>query len=142
MADIRDPERFMAGRWKWTSYGYEFGFPNKCQFTDIDAVVEFSSSTGRWLMIEGKHNDGVEPPSYPSSGQLRFLRAFRNLVGDDGDVFILYGVAAENEPWALRILGKRRAGDQFIDWRDVPAAEHRRESLKAWIDWSLGVTPR
>lgn len=136
MGSIRDWDRFKAGRWDWTSLGYEHGFPRRCQFSDVDAVTEFD---GRILMIESKYNDGVDAPSYPDVGQVRLLRRFRKMFGDDGDVFIVYGDAEADEPWALRILGMERSQDLFEDWRTTPNAETRRERFKAWIDWSLGI---
>jgi hypothetical protein len=56
MSDIQDWGAFMRGRWHWTRFGYEYGFPRGCQFSDIDAVVEFN---GRMLFIEAKSYDGI-----------------------------------------------------------------------------------
>ncbi len=72
MADVRDWGKFVRGRWDWSRGGYERGFPRGCQFTDVDAAIEFDN---RGLVIEPKHYDGVGPlpDPYSATGQLLFL---------------------------------------------------------------------
>lgn len=132
MADIRDWAKFVRGRWEWTRFGYEKGFPRSCQFTDIDATVEFD---GRRLVIEPKHHDGIGPCDYPDAGQLMFLR---DEVRLGKAVIVLYGCGACNSPQAARVLGRVRAEDRWEDWRGKDV-EERRELLKREIDRALGL---
>lgn len=136
MADIRDWGKFIRGRWDWTASGFEKNFPRGCQFTDVDAAVEFD---GRMLLIETKHHDGVGSCEYPDTGQLLALRAEVKL---GKTVFILYGCGPCSSPQALRILGKKRPDDRFIDWRGIPSIEERRKLLKYQIDLAQGLVDR
>lgn len=130
MGDIYDWDAYKRGRWKWTSGGYEDGFPRGCAFTDIDFAVEFN---GRILLGEGKHWDGLssQPPGL-SKGQALFyqrLAAFPNTT-----VLVVYGQAGENNPLAARNVGTK----ETYDWR----AEHidtRRKALKHLIDQAMGL---
>lgn len=133
MADIRDPAMFMRGRWAWNAYGYEAGFPRKCAFTDVDAVVEFG---GRALFIESKYHDGLGPCDYPAPGQTILLRRLLEVAG--ASVFVVYGDASWNSPHALRMLGHKKAEDTFLDWRGQEI-EARRARLKHAIDYALGL---
>lgn len=133
MADIRDWGKFIRGRWNWTSAGFENGFPRGCQFTDVDASVEFN---GRMLLVETKHHDGVGPCDYPDTGQLLSLRAEVKL---GKTVFILYGCGPCSSPQALRILGASRDSDKWIDWRGIPSIEERRKLYKHQIDIAMGL---
>ena len=130
MADVRDWGAFIRGRWDWTRYGYEVGFPRGCQFTDIDATVEFD---GRRLVIEPKHNDGTDSCEYPPMGQLLLLR---DEVVLGKTVIILYGCGSCNSPQAIRILGRSRDEDVWKDWRGMEL-EHRRQLLKEEIDRAM-----
>lgn len=133
MADIRDWGRFIRGRWNWTECGYEDGFPRGCQFTDIDAALEFD---GHRLVIEPKYHDGIGPCDYPPDGQLRFLR---DEVRLGKAVIVLYGCAGCNSPQAVRVLGTCRAEDRWEDWRGRDLAE-RRKLLKGEIDQAMGLS--
>jgi hypothetical protein len=132
MGDINDWAKFIRGRWDWTKYSYEDRFPRKCQFTDIDATVEFD---GYRLVIEPKHHDGVGPCPYPDDGQLGLLR---DEVRLGKTVIVLYGCGACNSPQAIRILGPGRAEDRWEDWRGRDIAE-RRKLLKEEIDKAMGL---
>ena len=138
MADIRDWGKFIRGRWDWTRHGYEDGFPRGCQFTDLDAAVEFD---GNRLVIETKQYDGVgvlPGDGYPpgmGSGQLRFLRDEAAL---GKIVFALYGCGACNDPYVIYILGAHRSLDRYEDWRGR-SKEERRKLLKAEIDQALSL---
>lgn len=133
MADVRDWGQFARGRWDWTRGGYEGGFPRGCQFTDVDAAVEFD---GRRLIVEAKSYDGVGVlPGLPATGQLAFLRDEARL---GKRVFVLYGCGPCNDPWAMHEITDGPPPYRFVDWRklDKPA---RRAALKTEIDWALGV---
>jgi hypothetical protein len=132
--DIRDWGKFIRGRWDWTRSGYEAGFPRKCQFTDLDAALEFD---GHRLVIETKHYDGVgDLPGKPDDGQLRFLRDEASL---GKTVLVLYGCGSCNDPHAMHELGTARAADRFEDWRGLGKPE-RRKRLKYEIDRAMGLT--
>lgn len=133
MADIRDWGAFIRSRWDWTRYGYEHGFPRGCQFTDLDAAIEFD---GRRLLIETKSWDGtgIVPKPAPDSGQLRFLR---DEAGLSKTVLILYGCGACNDPYAIHQIF-RRPPDRFEDWRGLEK-EERRKLLKQEIDRAMGL---
>lgn len=133
MADVRDWGKFVRGRWDWTRFGYEQGFPRGCQFTDIDAVVEFD---GRRLVIEPKHYEGLGPlPGKPETGQSMLLR---DEVRLGKTVLVLYGCGACDDPYAIHVYGGRPAEDRFVDWREF-GKEERRRRLKRYIDWALGL---
>lgn len=134
MSDIRDWSAFIRGRWDWTKHGYEKGFPRGCQFTDLDAAVEFD---GRRLVVETKHHDGIGPCDYPDIGQLIFLR---DEVRLGKSVIVLYGCGGCNSPQAVRVLGTAKAEDRWEDWRGRDLAERRR-LLKHEIDRALGLAP-
>jgi hypothetical protein len=131
MADIKDWGAFIRGRWNWTRYGYEAGFPRGCQFTDVDAAVEFD---GRRLVIETKSYDGTGPIFKPEGGQIRYLR---DEAGLGKTVFILYGCGACNDPYAVHQI-MRRPPDPFHDWRGKEK-EERRKLLKYEIDRAMGL---
>jgi len=133
VADIRDWGAFLRGRWDWSRGGFEKGFPRGCQFTDVDASIEFD---GQMLLVETKHHDGIGPCQYPDTGQLISLRAEVKL---GKTVFVLYGCGPCNSPQALRILGARKEDDQFFDWRMIPSIEERRRLLKQRIDLAMGL---
>lgn len=135
MSDIRDWGAFLRGRWNWTRGGYEVGFPNGCQFTDVDATIEFTSrvdATHHRLVIEPKHWDGEgERPPLPPTGQLRYLQDEASL---GKIVLVLYGCGACNNPWAIYDIGRK----EWFDWRGRPLAE-RRQALKKHIARAMGL---
>jgi hypothetical protein len=132
MADIKDWGKFVRGRWDWTRFGYEKGFPRGCQFTDVDAAVEFD---GARLVIEPKHYDGVGPwPGHPDKGQMLFLQDEAAL---GKKVFVLWGCGACNDPYAILEIRPEGPG-AFHDWRDQPK-DQRRRNLKRQIDGALGL---
>lgn len=133
MADIRDFGAFIRGRWDWTKYGYERGFPRGCQFTDLDAAVEFD---GRRLLIETKSYDGSGIIPKPDGGQLRFLR---DEAGLGKTVLILYGCGVCNDPYAIHQIYRRAGDDRFEDWRGFEK-EERRKLLKQEIDRAMGLS--
>lgn len=129
MADIRDWAKFVRGRWDWTRGGYERGFPRGCQFTDIDAAIEFD---GRRLVIEPKHYEGIgDLPGHPPTGQMRFLK---DEVSLGKTVLVLFGCGACNDPYAVYDVGR----GVLLDWRGQSKAE-RRAALKQQIDAALGL---
>jgi hypothetical protein len=133
MADIENWGAFIRGRWDWTSGGYEEGFARSCQFTDLDATIEFD---GRRLVIETKHYDGVgDLPGKPKVGQGVLLR---DEVKLGKTVFVLYGCGPCNDPYAMHIYGPSTPQDVFVDWRSHDKATRRRQ-LKLYIDWALGL---
>lgn len=140
MADVRDWGKFIRGRWDWSASGYEDGFPRGCQFTDLDATVEFD---GERLVIETKHYDGtghLPGDGYPpgmSAGQLRFLR---DEAAAGKSVLVLYGCGPCNDPHVLYVLGATRGEDRYEDWRGRDKLE-RRKLLKAEIDRAVGLRP-
>lgn len=135
MADIRDWGAFLRGRWNWTKAGFERNFPRGCQFTDVDASVEFD---GQMLLIETKHHDGVGSCEYPDTGQ---VIALREEVKLGKTVFVLYGCGPCSSPQALRILGPSmdKSQDSWHDWRDIPSIQERRKLLKYQIDVAMGL---
>lgn len=136
MADIRDWAAFIRGRWNWSAYGYEDGFPRGCQFTDLDAGTEFD---GRSLDIETKAWDGlgIVPSIYGDNdkGQRLFLRNEAKL---GKTVFVVYGCGCCNNPYAMHRLGVTRSEDRFLDWREYDL-EQRRKNLKHEIDQAMGL---
>ena len=132
MADIRDYEKFIKGRWRWTGFGYEKGFPRGCQFSDIDAITEFD---GRTLVIEAKEFGGTGfLPDLPT-GQVRLLRH----LAKHATVYVVFGIAQQDEPYALRQLYPTPGRDRFEDWRQLGDKEKRHQLFKDEIDWALGV---
>lgn len=129
VSDIRSPELFMAGRWKWTGFGYELGFKGSCAFADIDAITEFNN---RVLVIEGKawNGEGLFP-AVPV-GQIRLLERLAKM---GCQVFIVFGSARDNNPLGLRDVN---SGASY-DWRLKTMVE-RRLALKAAIDEAMNVT--
>lgn len=129
MSDIRNPARFLAGRWAWTAGGYERNL-GPCGFGDIDAMLE---RDGRVLFIECKDGDVWNGWTYPPTGQARALRALAGL--DDGahtTVWILYGIAAVNDPQLLVELDAFKPLDRVRDWRHL-GIEGRRVELERLI---------
>lgn len=133
MADVKDWGAFIRGRWNWTRFGYEKDFPRGCQFTDLDAAVEFD---GHRLLIEAKLWDGtgIVPKPGPDDGQLRLLR---DEAGLGKTVLILYGCGVCNDPYAIHQI-YRRPPDRFEDWRGLDK-EERRKLLKQEIDRAMGL---
>lgn len=132
VSDVRNWAAFIRGRWDWTRHGYEDGFPRKCQFTDIDAAVEFD---GRRLLIEAKQYDGEGDFPEIHYGQRRFLKDEANL---GKAVFILYGCGVCNDPWGVLWISEPPPGGPLFDWRGIAKAE-RRARLKRHIDYALGL---
>lgn len=122
---------FVRGRWNWTRFGYEKGFPRGCQFTDVDAAVEFD---GRRLVLEPKHYDGIGPlPAGPPTGQMLYLR---DEVKLGKVVLVLFGCGVCDDPYAVYDVGR----EQLFDWRGDDKAR-RRKRLKRHIDRALGLIP-
>lgn len=141
MGDVRDWGKFIRGRWDWGRFGYEDGFPDGCQFSDIDAATEFHRDTcGGRLVIEAKAWDGEDliPSIYDQkdTGQRLLLRDDARL---GKTVFVVYGCGVCNDPYALHVLGASRPEDRFEDWRGLTRQE-RRKLLKAEIDRALGLS--
>lgn len=128
MSDIRDWGAFIRGRWDWSRYGYEKNFPRGCQFTDVDAAVEFG---GKHLLIETKHYEGTGKCKLPAKGQLIFLKREAEF---GKTVLVLYGCGACNDPYVVYDVGR----DKWHDWTGYPKV-HRRELLKEKIDAAMGV---
>ena len=129
MSDIRDWGAFIRGRWNWTRSGYERGFPRGCQFTDVDAAVEFD---GRSLIIEAKHFDGIGSLPEISNGQRLFLR---DEVNRGKTALIVFGCGACDDPHAVYDVAR----GQLFDWRGQPKTI-RRYQLKCHINRALGLT--
>lgn len=135
MADIRDWARFIRGRWDWTRFGYEKGFPRGCQFTDVDAALEFG---GDRLVIEPKQYDGVGPvPDLPPTGQLRYLQDEAKL---GKTVLVLYGCGVCDDPYAVYDVGRKEwfiwREDETCEWLDK---QERRSRLKRHVDRAMGL---
>jgi hypothetical protein len=140
MADVRDWGAFIRSRWDWTRFGYEKGFPDGCQFSDIDAATEFQrAACGGRLVIEAKAYDGtgIIPSIYDAkdTGQRLLLRDEAKL---GKAVLVVYGCGACNDPYAMHHLGPGRKADRFEDWRGY-GKEERRKRLKHEIDRALGL---
>jgi len=132
MGDVRDWGAFIRGRWDWTRHGYEKGFSRGCQFTDLDAAIEFD---GRSLVIEAKQYDGTGMLPEVDMGQRLFLR---DEAKRGKTVFVLWGCGVCNDPYAIKQLAPDRSGDRFEDWRGLDK-EERRKKLKEEIDRALGL---
>lgn len=133
MSDIRDWGAFLRGRWSWTRGGYETGFPRGCQFTDIDAAIEFD---GFRLVIEPKHYDGLGELPDIANGQRRFLE---DEAGLGKVVFVLFGCGPCNDPHAiLYVSSPPDPGRRLYDWRGQDKLI-RRKQLKKHIDWAMGL---
>ncbi len=129
MGDINDWAAFVRGRWDWTKGGYERGFPRGCQFTDVDAAVEFD---GRSLVMEAKHWDGQGPIPRLSEGQRLFLL---DEVRRGKTALVVFGCGSCNDPWAVRSMNTGK----LHDWRDIITKEERRLRLKLLIDQAMGL---
>lgn len=130
--DVRNWGSFIRGRWDWTRFGYEAGFPRGSGFSDLDAVVEFD---GRRLLIEAKAYDGTGDLGKPEGGQLRLLR---DEAGLGKTVLVIYGCGVCNDPYAIHQI-YRRPPDRFEDWRGREK-EERRKLLKYEIDRAMGLS--
>lgn len=133
MSDIRDWGAFIRGRWNWTSYGYEAGFPRGSQFGDVDAVVEFD---GRTLYVETKAFDGLGDWPQVPLGQYFLLERLARQANTA--VFVLFGCGVCNDPKGLLEIYADSPNHQH-DWRALPLPE-RRAHLKHRIDSALGLT--
>jgi hypothetical protein len=134
MSDVRNWGAFIRGRWDWTRGGYEKNFPRGCQFTDVDAAVEFD---GCGLVIEPKHYDGVgELSRQIPGGQRKFLENEARL---GKTVFVLYGCGPCNDPYAIEYISDAPvAGQRFYDWRGCDKVT-RRLRLRAHIERAMGL---
>lgn len=132
MADIWNWPAFIRGRWMWTTFGYERGFPRGCGFGDLDAALEFD---GKALVIEAKAFDGIgDPPPIPT-GQRRNLEHEASL---GKTALLLYGCGACNDPLYVVNIG---TGKRY-DLRRLPKLKRRAE-LKFLIDEAMGlVSPK
>lgn len=140
MGDVRDWGAFIRGRWNWTRFGYEIGFPRGSQFTDIDAAVEFD---GHRLVVEAKQWDGegIIPSIYSDEpkSQMGQRLALRAEAKSGATVFVVYGCGVCNDPHAMHQLGVRKADDRFFNWRGEETKEARRKLFKQEIDRALGL---
>lgn len=142
MADIRDPQTFMAGRWKWTAYGYERPLHRGCAFTDIDGATE---RNGQLLIIEAKewHRDG-RIPNVPT-GQRIFLEALSRLQTPHGmqavTVFVIAGCAHLNDPARVDVLQRGTVRANF-EWATPEEGRTGLLDLIAtWAAWAEMDTP-
>lgn len=133
--DINDWGAFIRGRWNWSKDGYEKGFPRGCQFTDVDAGVEFD---GHSLIIEAKHWDGVGDRPEIGQAQTSYLR---DEVRRCKVALVVFGCGPCNDPWAVRQIGATKDDDRWYDWRDVPGKADRRKQFKRLIDRATGLLP-
>lgn len=111
MADIRDPQAFMKGRWAYDRLGYTQRFPRAISFTDIDAMVEINN---HHLFIEHKeyHPKQGNPTPLPTGQRI----ALERLAAKEG-ITILHvaGLAETGRAYWIQNLATR----QTIDLRDV-----------------------
>lgn len=131
MSDIRDWAAQIRGRWDWTRFGYEKGFPRGSQFGDVDAFIHLDFED-RSLYIDPKQYDGVGVLPGISTGQSRALKHLATLPGTTA--LVLFGCGVCDDPWCVRDMGT----DEFHDWRGMEKAV-RRKNLKTLFDWSLGL---
>lgn len=104
--DIRDGEKFLAGRWAWDALGYSSAFPGAISFSDIDAVVE---RKGRFLFLEMKeYRDNREPGSVPT-GQRILLERLAKL--EECEVYLIEGRAATGEPMYVKDMKRGTVAD-------------------------------
>jgi len=128
MGDIKNWAAQIRGRWDWTRFGYESNFPRGCQFTDVDATVEFD---GHRLLIEAKHYDGLGGVEKPPMGQRMLLRDEARL---GKTVLVVYGCGVCDDPYGVYDVGR----DELRMWPGLDKRA-RRARLKAEINRAMGV---
>lgn len=129
MSDIRDWGKFIRGRWEWSRFDYERGFPRGCQFTDVDAAVEFD---GRSLEIEAVHWDGTGCVPRKNGGQRYRLQREAQIPGRT--VLIVYGCGCCNNPLFVENVGTHEELD--LRGKDLGG---RRQAFKDAIDVAMGL---
>lgn len=127
MGDIRNWDAYRAGRWNWSSLGYDDAFPGRIGIGDLDGHVEMR---GHHLFIECKSR-GELP-----TGQRLALESLNRRHGHS--VMVLTGDASQNDPQSVGIWlpdGKRL---QVI--KDGMSVEERRltlmSSFQRWASWA------
>lgn len=135
MADIRDPEAFIRGRWAWGAGGYDACFPGRMAIGDIDGMIEVS---GHHLIIEAKHAERVlGDASEVLDGMLptgQRLALERLAVKPAITVLLLIGDATTNDPMLLRMM---RAGlevdTDLRAWELEVRREQLRNTFREWV---------
>lgn len=136
MADIYDPDRFMSGRWKWTSGGFEKYLQRGCQLGDVDA---FTESSGKHLFIESKEWTAEEghpllKPSSPQGIKKAQLYALRSVARQEGNtVWLLYGEPQQSNPLYMLQLGTHEREPEVFEFIELPTPKMRAKYLAAFI---------
>lgn len=131
MADIRDPNKFVAGRWAYDKHGYSTAFGGSITPGDIDSVVERNR---HFLFLEHKEYVETRAPFHMPTGQAITLRRLAELP----KVTVLYvcGKAETGDPFYIRQIKATADTDIIIDLRLVSSAALRKQALfKALADW-------
>lgn len=131
MADIRDIDAFMKGRWAYDRHGYTKAFPRGISFTDIDAMVEINH---HHLFLEHKeyHPSQGEPTALPTGQRI----ALERLAAKERNTILhIAGIAETGRPYWIQNLATRRA----MDLREVSDSE-AHDRLFAFLEtWSNNV---
>ena len=127
MADIRDPQGFMKGRWNYDALGVSRAFPGKISPTDIDAMVEINQ---HHLFLEHKeyHPDRGEPSALPLGQRIALERLARK---DKMMVLHIAGIAEHGRAYIIENIGTRQKLD-MRDMSDDQASDYLFAVLEKW----------
>lgn len=139
MADIRNQDKFVAGRWDWDRLGYTDCFPGNVSFMDVDAMLE---RNGRFLLIENKSlgPDGSSDLLMPT-GQRRTYSQLASLR--DFTVLQIVGDAITGDPHRIRQLGSIGINRSYNLAQHVPIElrmKYLRRVLECWWNYADSKT--
>lgn len=131
MADIRDPQAFMKGRWAYDQLGYTQAFPRGISFTDIDAMVEINY---HHLFLEHKeyHPSMGEPTALPTGQRI----ALERLAAKEKITMLhVAGLAETGRPYWIQNLANRKS----MDLRNVSDSEAHDRFFSFLDTWAKNV---
>lgn len=131
--DIRDPEKFIAGRWAWDALGYSDDFPGAISFSDIDAVVE---RNGKFLFLEMKeYVEGRAPGDIPT-GQRILLERLAKI--EQMEVYLIVGTAATGEAFWVKDMKRGTIADMRKGYSDMERREYLHRLFQLWNERIVG----
>lgn len=132
MADIRDAQMFLSGRWDWDRLGYGGCFPSKVSFGDVDALIE---RRHRFLFIENKSlNSAGQATLQMPKGQEIALTRLALLPGVVG--LLIAGDAATGDPHKIKQIGTDLWFDLLADENLDNRKQYLRDVFTRWWEWA------
>lgn len=135
MADIRNQDKFVAGRWDWDRLGYTDCFPSNISFGDVDGILERNT---RFLMLENKSlSVNGTADLYMPQGQKRLYSELASL--SEFTVLQIVGDANTGDPHIVKQLGQIGIGRSYNLAQNLSMdlrKNYLRHVFRSWWDYA------